>query len=66
MSLNNIGLADSDKSALVRLCRGKSASGAGSAAEINYKEAIAMLNVNYPEGADESDPFSKPWTIRPN
>jgi len=70
LSLNNISLAEADKLQLVKLCRGKSATGPGQAsggADVLYKEAIAMLNVNYVEGEEDSaDPFTQPWTIRAN
>lgn len=60
LTLNNIALTDADKSLLVKLCRGKSATGPGQqsgGAAINFKEAIAMLNIDYTDGGDE-DPFS--------
>ena len=60
LTLNNITLTDVDKSLLVKLCRGKSATGPGQqsgGAEINFKDAIAMLNIDY-DGGGEADPFT--------
>lgn len=67
LTLNNIQLSNFDRAKLVKACKGKSITGPGNQTngeDINYKEAIAMLNINM-EDLD-TDPFEQNWTIRQN
>lgn len=65
LALNGISLEDSDRAKLVKGCKGMSVTGPGNQAhggEINYKEAIALLNIRLDDL--DSDPLTQPWTIR--